>query len=151
MGFFDLDIFSPSISLYYKENDKHSSTPSVIISFMAILFTIILTLYSSIQTIQRKNFSAYFYDRYEKNLPEVSFDKKGLYHYLILNTIIPNDKILTVIGYENYPAAYLSGTTYSSTSSQDYTYIYGKCSSDDMQGIDYIIEDKTTFLKYGIA
>ena len=147
MEFFGLDLFSPIISIYYKKNNKHSSIPSTIISFIAILSTIFLPLYFIIKMIKRKNFSAYYYDIYVRDPPGVSFDKKGLFHYLTLNTIIPNDKILTVIGYENKLENYLNGKTYSDFT-LDYTYIYGKCTSDDMNEIENMIENKTKFLQY---
>ena len=87
MEFLKIDIFSPYISLYYKNEDKHSSLPSVILSFIAILFTIIITLYSLIQTIQRKNFSAYFYDSYVKDPEDISLNKEGLFHYLVVDYV----------------------------------------------------------------
>ena len=73
MDCFKIDIFSPYISLYYNKDDQHSSIPSIVISLMAIISTIIITLFSFIQTIQRKNFSTYFYDSYVKNPKEIFF------------------------------------------------------------------------------
>ena len=62
MDFFKIDVFSPCISLNYQKNDKHSSLPSIIISYIAVITTIIITLQALIQTVKRKNFSAYFYE-----------------------------------------------------------------------------------------
>ena len=149
MEHFKIDIFSPYISLYYNKDDKHSSIPSIIISFIAIIFTIIITLYSFIQTIQRKNFSTYFYDSYIKDPEDISLNKKGLFHFLAVNFINPDDKILTIIGYESFPEYYTNQIIYPNYQFLEYKYIYGKCMTEDMKGLENILEDKTRFLDYG--
>ena len=153
MIFSYLDLFTPLITLSYNNIDKYSSIPSIILSFFGILLTVSITVFYIVQLLQRKNFSAYFYDRYLKNPPEISLDKKGSFHFLILNDdIIPNDKILTVIGYNNLPSYYLGGSNYpveSSISSSNYTYIYGHCTTEDMKGIENVLTNKEDFLNYG--
>ena len=91
MNPFNIDIFSPSISSYYQKDDKHTSLPSIKISLIAIISTIIITLYSLIQTIQRKNFSAYYYDSYIKDPEDIILNKKSLFHYLFIKYVHPND------------------------------------------------------------
>ena len=148
-----LDLFTPLITLSYNNNDKHSSIPSIILSFFGMLLIASITIYYIVQLLQRKNFSAYFYDKYLKNPPHISLDKKGSFHFLVLNDdIIPNDKILTVIGYNNLPSYYLGGSNYpveSSISSSNYTYIYGHCTTEDMKGIENVLTNKEDFLNYG--
>ena len=148
-----LDLFTPLITLSYNNIDKHSSFQSIILSIFGILLTASITLFYTVQLLQRKNFSAYFYDSYLKNPPQISLGKNGSFHFLILDhNIKPNDKILTVIGYNNLPSYYLKGLNYpdeNSISSSNYTYIYGQCAIEDMEGIENLLPNKEDFLNYG--
>ena len=153
MIFSYLDLFTPLITLSYNNMDKYSSIPSILLSFIGILIIASITAFYIVQVLQRKNFSAYFYDSYIKNPPQISLDKKGSFHYLILNNnIAPNDKILTILGYNSLPSYYLEGSNYpvdSFISSSNYTYIYGQCTTEDMRNIENLLTNKESFLNYG--
>ena len=153
MIFSYLDFFTPLITLSYNNEYKHSSIPSIILSFFAMLLITAITVFYVIRVLQRKKFSAYFYDSYLKKPPQISLDKKGAFHFLLLNdNIIPNDKILTVVGYNNLPSYYLNSMNYpveSFISSSNYSYIYGQCTTDDIENIENELTNKEQFLNYG--
>ena len=132
LEFFDL--FSPPITLFYDNRKKHSRLSSLILNILGILALVSSLLYYFILMITRQKFTAYAYDSYVKVAPEVKGDKTGFFHYYILNGIEPNDKYITVVGYDN---------------DRNYSYIYGKCSEENMKDIENLIIDKIEFLNYG--
>ena len=68
---------------------------------------------------------------------------------MIVNHIYPNDKILTIIGYESYPEYYSNQILYPNYQILEYKFIYGKCKIEDMEEIENMIDDKQKFLDYG--
>ena len=84
--------------------------------------------------INRSKFTTYTYNNYAKIAPAIKGDKTGFFHYYILNEIMPNDKYISVEGYDN---------------NYTYEYIYGKCNEENMEGFENIIANKTKFLTYG--
>ena len=128
------NLFSPPITLFYNKKKKHSRLPSFMLTILGILFFVFYAIYDFILTITRQKFTAYTYDSYVKITPEIKGDKTGFFHYYTFDNTEPNDKFITVTGYD---------------SNYIYEYIYGKCTKDNMEGLENLIPDIEKFLNYG--
>ena len=128
------NLFSPPITLFYNKKKNHSRLPSFILTILGVLLLVYFTLYYFILMITRKNFTAYVYDSYLKIPPEIKGDKTGFFHYYTFYGKEPNDKYITMSGYDG---------------DYNYEYIYGKCTEENMKGIENLIKDKEEFLNYG--
>jgi hypothetical protein len=58
------DFLSPKITLYYKGSSSHSSKLSGIISIISVIFIFSLSIYFSLDLIQRKNPNTYYINRF---------------------------------------------------------------------------------------
>ena len=133
--FFDsFSLFSPPITFFYNEKKNHSNLSSFIVTILGILAFLFFTIYYFILMITRQKFTAYRYDGYEKIAPEIKGDKTGFFHYFTFDIIQPNDKFISISGYD---------------SNKTYEYIYGKCTEENMKGYENLITDKEKFLTYG--
>lgn len=97
-----LDQLSPSISLYYRGQSKHTSPFSItisILSYMALVSISIIFFYLFLQN----NFVSAFY--YNRNLPDTGIfylNENQLFHIVAFSSKESyNPKILSVIGMKN--------------------------------------------------
>ena len=134
LSHYSFNIFSPPITLFYNEKKKHSRLSSFILSIISILIIVFFTIYFFIKMVTRQKFTAYVYDSFAKTAPEIKADKTGFFHYYTFDGIEPNDKYITVVGYD---------------SKNIYEYIYGKCTEQNLDGLENLIIDKENFLTYG--
>ena len=131
---FSFSLFSPPITLFYNKRGKHSRLPSFILSILGLLTCAIFTIYYFVLMINRHKFTAYAYESYAKTAPEIKGNKKGFFHYYTFDKTEPNDKYITIVGRD---------------SKNIYEYIYGKCTEENIEGIENLIIDKEKFLTYG--
>ena len=134
LSFDSINLFSPPITLFYNEKEKHSRLSSFILTIIGILAFIFFTIYYFILMITRQKFTAYTYEGYSKIAPEIKGNKTGFYHYFTFDVTEPNDKFITISGYD---------------SNNIYEYIYGKCIEENMEGFENLIKDKEKFLNFG--
>ena len=78
-----IDFLSPNITLYYREEDKHSSILSTFLS--VILFgVIIFSMYLlSFDFLYKKNPVAFYYIRYIEDIGTIYFNNSGMFHIVI--------------------------------------------------------------------
>ena len=138
-----IDYLSPRITLYYKEVRSHSSILSGILSIVFIIIKIFLGVYYSLDLIERKDPKAFYYNTFIEDAPEFPLNSSSLFHFLSLdkkgkdpiNEGIDFTKF-RIIGFQisfenviNNPAN-LQLVNH---------WIYGNCNSEDIEGINYLI------------
>lgn len=88
MQFLDIDCLSPSISLFYYGNKRHSSSFGAILTILLFLISIAYTVYLIIMISSHKISSFISYKSYFTDLGQFYFnDSTGIFHYFqIYNT-----------------------------------------------------------------
>ena len=145
VSFTFFDLLSPDISLYYKGKISHSSNLSAVLSIISIIITLIFS-YIFAQDLKRKNPSAFYYNRFIKDITPIPFNSSGLFHLLNVTRekfpFEPN-RIFSIFGISNYMYLF----DFNDIESFDH-YIYDYCEDIDIKGIeDIILENVYEFNK----
>ena len=147
MRFFSkIDIISPSITLYYKEELLHSSIFSVILSLICYILMVGCGSYYLLQFFRRKNLTAFFFNRYVENAGNFPVNSSSLFSFFQL----VRDDVVLDIDFDSLRFIGLDVTIDTYVSDSDLTnynhWIYGKCNNDsDTQGIGYLINSVDYF------
>ena len=138
-----VDYLSPRITFYYKEVKSHSSVLSGILSTIFFIIKIILGVYYSLELIERKDPKAFYYNTFIEDAPSFPLNSSSLFHFLALEnkekeTI--NEGIdftkFKIIGFEIYFENFIRSPAGLKEVNH---WIYGNCNSDDIEGINYLI------------
>ena len=89
LAFFDF--LSPRITLYHGGHIRHSSIFSGVLTLISYFVCIIIAIYSSLDMINHKKPTAYFYKSFNNETGYYSLDSKGLFHFF---QFMNSDKIL---------------------------------------------------------
>ena len=149
MIFKKIDMLSPPITLFFKGDNSHSSIFSGILTIVAYIIIVIFGVYYSLDFIQKKNPSVFFFDRYIEDSGEFTLNSSSIFHYIELRyTLDPNIvssldfDMIRIIGLEsitidNYPITNLENTPH---------WLYGLCNnSTDTENIGYLITSEQFF------
>ena len=139
------DYLSPRITFYYKEVISHSSILSGILSIIFFSIKIILGIYYSLDLIQRKDLKAFYYNTFIEDAPTFPLNSSSLFHFLTLENR-DKDKVtkgidftqFRIIGFEIYFENFVNNPFLFQIRSH---WIYGNCNSDDIKGINYLINN----------
>ena len=139
----NVDHLSPRITFYYKEVKSHSSVLSGILSTIFFIIKIILGVYYSLELIERKNPTAFYYNTFIEDAPSFPLNSSSLFHFLTLENKekeIINEGIdftkFRIIGFEVYFENVIHNPAGLKVVNH---WIYGNCNSDDVEGINYLI------------
>ena len=155
MFFSFIDILSPRITLYHKGILFHASLVSGILSIITICLIIAVSIYYLIELFQRKNPSAYFFQRFVENAGIFPINSSSFFHYISMatNTTLNTTLNITegidfssfkIIGIEVYLNTYLQ-TINKNLSKIDH-WLYGPCQESDMKGVKQNLFNKNVFL-----
>jgi len=149
MIFKKVDMLSPPITLFFKGNNIHSSIFSGLLTIVAYIIIIIFGVYYSLEFIQKKNPSVFFFDRFIEDAGEFTLNSSSIFHYIELryssdeSLLSPIDfNMVRIIGIEsitinNYPTTSLINTPH---------WLYGYCNnSTDTENIGYLITSEKFF------
>ena len=134
------DYLSPRITFYHKELISHSSIFSGILSIIFFLIKIISGIYYLLDLIERKDLKAFYYNTYIEDAPTFPMNSSSLFHFLELQNRSKETTIegidftkFNIIGFEIY-----FDNTFHIPFLLEYVnhWIYGKCNSDDIEGIN---------------
>ncbi len=89
MKFRNLDFLSPSITLYYRGKNKHSSVFSGIITILSYTIILACIIYYLLDFFERVNPIIYFFNRYVEDAGKYPFDDSSIFHYI---NLIPASK-----------------------------------------------------------
>ena len=133
MNFSYFDIVSPNITLYYKNNRKHSSLFSKIFSIVIIMFLLILSMYFSIDFVFKKNPYSYYYNRFITDTGIFPLNSSSMFHFISFeNSSIWDKNAFSLIGVRVSESNYI---LIKDINDFDF-WIYEKCDVSDA-GIKY--------------
>ena len=95
------DILYPRISLYYKGLLRHSSNCSGLLSILSVFLIIFFSFYFSKEIYDRKNPTAYYYNRFIENIHPFYFNSSGIFHSINLYSYKSNkeiNRLFSIIG-----------------------------------------------------
>ena len=136
-----LDYISPSISFYYKGYLSHSSILSGILSIIAFILILIVTIYFSLDIIQRQNPTAFYFNRFIEDAGIFPLNSSSFFHFISIRTDLNDDggvdfKSFRIIGLETYFQIY---SIDKNISNLDH-WLYGYCNNEtDTKGISHLI------------
>ena len=77
----NIDMLSPEITLYQRGKKSHSSTFSRILTLVSYLIIISMGIYFSLDIIQRKNLSAFYFNRFVEDAGHFPLNNKSMFHF----------------------------------------------------------------------
>ena len=143
MWFFSkIDIISPPITLYYKDEPLHPSIFSGILSIICYILMVCFGFYYLIAYFQKKNPTSFFFNRYVEDVGYFPLNSSSIFGFFQFINTQKNDFVdidfdsVRFIGIEKSIDTYISN---SDLTNYDH-WIYGKCNNDtDIEGINYLI------------
>ena len=143
-----IDYISREITLFHKNDDKHSNYISGFLTIMAYSLVLYTALQNLIHLLKRNSFTTYFYTSYSDEKSTMIFSDKEFFHYVEFRPQEIDDSIINIIGVESTPNLYFPGETPGYPSlNQVNEYYYEKCTTEDMENHENLISNKETFLK----
>jgi len=153
----NLDYLSPPITFYYTGSLSHSSVVSGILSIFSFALIIAIAIYFSMDLIQRKNPTAFYYNHFVDDSGIFPMNSSSLFHYISLQDAKNNHRdsgvdftIFRVIGMETFFTQYLNNNNNISKFNH---WLYGPCKNVNIEGIKYLItnnyfEKSACIIKY---
>ena len=139
------DFLSPKITLYYKGSFSHSSILSGILSIISIIVIFSLSIYFSLDLIERKNPDSYYLNRFVEDAGEFSINASSLFHYISIENSDEDNyesfdfRSFRIIGFNTYFNYYIEN---GALENFDH-WLYGLCNDeDDIKEINYLLKDK---------
>ena len=148
-----IDFISPPITLYYKNNLKHTSYFSIFLSILSFMLIVIFTVIFSLDFFLHKNPTAYYYNHYKEDVGIYPLNSSSLFHFITIGenieNFIYNKYSISVIGVNKRDDYILSNNN---ESSYDH-WIYEKCDGSEANDkLDYLDEIfKSRFFKNGLC
>ena len=139
-----LDFLSPPITFYHQGLLFHSSFVSGILSIISIILIIILTVYYSMELIEKKDPKSISYNTFIEDSGVYPLNASSLFHFISVaakkSNYISNGidfSLFRIIGFEDYFEYYLKDNNLSNYNH----WLYGKCNSIiDTEGIKSLIQ-----------
>lgn len=78
----NFDYISPSITLYFEGQRRHSSIASGIITIITCFLIITVSLYFLSEVVYRKNINAYYYPKYLDDTASYEIGTEGVFHFI---------------------------------------------------------------------
>ena len=77
-----IDMISPPITLFYKGENSHSSIFSGVLSLIYYIVIFIFGVYYSIEFIEKKNPTAYYFKRYVEDTGNYPVNASSMFHFI---------------------------------------------------------------------
>ena len=147
-----IDFLSPNITLYYREEDKHSSILSTFLSVILFGVIIISVYLLSYDFLYKKNPISFYYIKYIEDIGQFYFNNSGVFHYIYLTLKYEdeNPKInfnsLNIIGVNVDEFVFRENPNIT-----DFNHwIYNYCDSQDLEKYKNIMGKNTKYLNFCI-
>ena len=139
-----LDMLSPSITLYYKEESQHSSIFSGILSIIAYTLVTIGGFYYGLEFINKESPKAYFFNRYIEDAGYFPVNASSMFNFIQIVISSTNEEIpfdfasFRIIGFDDVLSDdYMNNPKI--IEEKDH-WLYGYCNNNsDTEGIGYLI------------
>ena len=148
------DYLSPSITLYIKGQNRHSSVFSGVLTIFTYIIIFSLGIYYSLDYIYKDNPNIYYYSKYVDDAGIFPLNSSSLFHFIkFANTNDREDSeidfnSIRIFGFEYTIDTYISNNNLS----QYNHWLYGSCNSNDIKNIEsYVNEEfpeKSSCIRY---
>jgi hypothetical protein len=129
--FKSLDILSNNIVINYKTRPRHGNIAGGILTILIIMCSLGLSIYFSLELVQRENPKAYLVSKFIDDAGLLNFDKQGLFHYIYIRNP------LNVITKYDPRMINVTGIVRSDGGSYFGTYLFDQCSYElDFAGLE---------------
>jgi len=124
------DIISPEITLYYRGETNHPSIISGIITIISCLVVLIFGIFYLVICLNKKNPTAYFFNRYIEDIGDYYINSTSLFSYFQLFKSYPRVSIdidfnkIEIIGFNASLESFIRSNY---NLDRYYHWIYGKC------------------------
>ena len=136
-----LDYISPSISFYYKGYLSHSSILSGILSIIAFILILTVTIYFSLDIIERENPTIFYFNHFIEDAGIFPLNSSSFFHFIGIKTSTNEDyyvdfKSFRIIGLETYFHIYSDNKNINNFDH----WLYGYCNNEtDTKGISHLV------------
>ena len=145
MFFKKFDYLSPPITLFFKEENQHSSIFSGILSCIAYVLVFIAGIYYTLDFINKGSPKAYFFNRYIQDAGTFPVNASSIFNFIQItdtktNEAIPFDfSVFRAVGVDEiFYEEYMNNPNIILNSSH---WLYGNCNNNtDTEGIGYLID-----------
>jgi hypothetical protein len=142
-----LDYLSPRVTFYYQGNLSHTSIISGIISIVAIVFLIILSVYFSLDIIQKSNPNTFFFNSFVEDSGTYYLNKTSLFHFVKIIQNIRGNEIhedfdfttFNIIGAQAHIDNFINNDKRGGLKTFDH-WVYGNCNKNNTEGLDDLIK-----------
>ncbi len=144
------DKLSPPITLYYKNQDRHSSSLSGCLTIIAYLIIVILAIIFSLDFLLKMNPTSYFYYKFVQDTGIFYFNSSGIFHFIVTGeqvNINYDDRTFSIIGVEKEYDVILENN---SQINFDH-WIYSPCSDIDINNLKKYLNDYNTSFSNGLC
>ena len=139
-----LDFISPRVTFYHKGYLAHSSVLSGILSIIAIVFIVVITVHFSLEIIKRENPNSSYFISFIEDSPTYQMNSSSLFHFINVaqntyTTFYEGIDFTTfrIIGFQRHYVNYLNTNK---NLSNIYHWLYGYCDNEtDTEGISHLI------------
>ena len=135
------DYISPQTTLYYHKRDRHVNLISGILTLISYALLFACSVYFLTLLFNRKDPTAYFFNKFEDDIGTFKMDSFGMFHYVTVGKRGIDFKAVNVVGVSRYISYYQANQNLSKMEH----WIYGPCEDDDAEGVKDLIENYTSF------
>lgn len=145
MLFRSIDFLTPRITLYQQGYSSHTSICSGIISLITAIVIILFAVYYSIDFIDKKTPSGYYFQRFVENAGSYPINSSSFFHYIGMESNTTTSNVdegfdftsFRVIGTETLLNTYINELNKNLTSIDHW--LYGPCERNDISDLSKLI------------
>jgi hypothetical protein len=141
------DFLSPPITLYYRNQERHSSSLSGLLTIIAYMIIIIFSIIFSLDFLLKMNPTSYFYNKFVSDIGYFPFNSSGIFHFIVIGEQVNldyNNRTFSIIGVNEEYNIFLQNN---SEINIDH-WIYSPCSDSDIDNLKkYLNEYNVSYSK----
>ena len=144
------DYLSPEITLYYKNYDRHSSTFSGILTILAYIIIIILSIIFSLDFLLKMNPVSFFYNKFVADSGIIPFNSTGIFHFIAIGEQVGfdyDDRTFSIIGLNEEYNVILENNSQINFNH----WIYSPCENSDINYLKKYLNDYSESFSKGLC
>lgn len=140
MNLSNLDIISPKLTLYFKNNESHSSSLGGVITIIAYTLILSSTIYFSLDIFLHNNPTAFYYNKFVEDVGVFPLNSSSMFHFFQMSLVnnevdIVDFNAISIIGVQELINTY---TENNDLTNYDH-WVYGNCDPNkDLNDLDYL-------------
>ena len=144
------DSLSPPITLYYKNQDRHSSSLSGFLTIIAYAIIIILSIFFSLDFLLKMHPSAYFYNKFVSDTGLFPLNSSGIFHFIVTGEQVNkdyDDRTFSIIGVNEEYDVILENTSQINFNH----WIYSPCADSDINNLKKYLDSYNISFSKGLC